>query len=128
MTEREQPKREQQRQSERKPSQDPTQDPAVGHVTEGPRDYYGRPMGEGETDNAITDEYGRPLENGQDAFERPVSSSRTDEYGRPAKSDSGAPTETPPDTRAADDTLGGYGGVAGGKDERPEQQRKTEKR
>lgn len=39
----------------------------------------------------------------------------------------GTATSTPPDTRAADDTLGGYGGVAGGKDFRPEQQRKKDK-
>lgn len=61
----------------------------------------------GRTDAGPRDAYGRPVADGQ--------------------VEGAAASGTPPDTRAADDTLGGYGGVAGGKDFRPQQQRKKNK-
>lgn len=90
---------------------------------EGTRDY-GRLEGtatEGPASPRATEAAQQPASEGaetHDAHERPASESvepgTAGGYG-------------PPDTRAADDTLGGYGGVAGGKDLRPEQQRKRER-
>jgi hypothetical protein len=116
MTEREQ--RPKQGQQSQQPKQTPAEDPAVGHVTEGPRDYYGRPLGEAETDKQIQGGADQPKDAGAQQ------TGGTEQQAGVADDDSGASTETRPDTRAADETLGGYGGVAGGKDERPEQQRK----
>jgi hypothetical protein len=79
-------------------------DAEVGHTDKGPRDGYGRPVADGKVD---ADE---AAGDGEGAGETEPAGG----YG-------------PADKRAADDTLGGYGGVAGGKDFRPQQQRKRDK-
>jgi hypothetical protein len=76
--------------------EDTAQSPAEEHALQGDDPEVGR------TDSGPRDEYGRPVANGQ--------------------IDSGEAGGYPQDQRAADDTLGGYGGIAGGVDTRPEHQ------
>jgi hypothetical protein len=117
-----------------------------GRADEAPGDDdggMGGHMGAGEFGNDAG-RYGTPRTSPEQARQRPNDSTeisdqaagvgRTDEgqrddYGRPVEPSADSEVAGgygPKDQRAADDTLGGYGGIAGGKDFRPEQQRKRD--
>jgi hypothetical protein len=64
-------------------------------------------------------EVGRNDEGPRDAYGRPVADGKVSTGGQAGERPAGGYAQ---DQRAADDTLGGYGGVAGGVDARPEKQ------
>jgi hypothetical protein len=114
-------------------------DPELGRTDEGPRDEYGRPIANGSVDSGRqggrsnqSSEGGQKTPRGRQGAQRAGQGGQTQATGSTGDPNAAFDVEegeTRPaggyaqDQRAADDTLGGYGGVAGGVDARPQQQR-----